>query len=198
MFATRRFVKCEGSMSTHWNNVYATHSSDSVSWYEPEPTTSLELFDAMGVTSRNSLIDVGGGESLLVDRLLARGHRDVTILDLSATALQASLSRLESNKVAAIESDVTTWHPTRTYDVWHGRAALHFIDDGRQSRYFANLLRALSPGAPWSSASSHHRVRRHVQDPRSRATTWANSWTSWDTVSTWSRTAGSCTGHLGT
>ena len=132
-------------MSSHWNEAYATHPSNTLSWYEPEPTISLELLDALGLTPTDSLIDIGGGESFLVDRLLARGHRDLTILDLSATALRASLARFERDEVTAIESDVTTWHPTRTYDAWHDRATLHFIDDRHRSRYFANLTRSLSP-----------------------------------------------------
>lgn len=133
-------------MSEHWNGVYATRGVDERSWSEPEPTTSLELLDVLGVTPRDSIIDIGAGESELVDRLRARGCTDLSILDLSATALAATRERIGHENVVTVEADVTTWHPTRHYDVWHDRAVLHFLSAPDALRYAGTLREALSPG----------------------------------------------------
>ena len=133
-------------MSEHWNSVYATRGVDERSWSEPEPTTSLELLDVLGVTPRDSIIDIGAGESELVDRLRARGCTDLSILDLSATALAATRERIGHENVVTVEADVTTWHPTRHYDVWHDRAVLHFLSAPDALRYAGTLREALSPG----------------------------------------------------
>ena len=132
-------------MSEHWDQVYDTREPDQVSWFEPEPATSLALFDELGVTPAGSVIDVGAGESLLGERLRARGHRDVTLLDISASALGQVVSRLGRDDVTTVEADVTTWVPPRRYDVWHDRAVLHFLGAEGAQRYVATLRAALSP-----------------------------------------------------
>lgn len=131
-------------MSSHWNHVYDEQPSDAVSWFEAEPTTSLELGDLLGVSREQSVIDVGAGESHYVARLLARGHHDVTVLDISPSALRALLGRLDNPLVTAVSSDVTTWEPSRTYDLWHDRAVLHFVAPERRELYAATLRRAVS------------------------------------------------------
>jgi trans-aconitate methyltransferase len=132
-------------MSEHWNNVYATRGVDERSWSETEPTTSLELLDELGVTPRDSILDIGAGESELVDHLRARGFTDLSVLDLSGTALGATRERIGHDNVVTIEADVTTWHPTRSYDVWHDRAVLHFLSAPDALRYASTLRDALSP-----------------------------------------------------
>ena len=132
-------------MSEHWDQVYDTREPDQVSWFEPEPATSLALFDALGVTPADSVIDVGAGKSLLGERLRARGHRDVTLLDISASALGQAVARVDRDDVTTVEADVTTWVPPRRYDVWHDRAVLHFLDAEGAQRYVATMRAALSP-----------------------------------------------------
>jgi trans-aconitate methyltransferase len=133
-------------MSEHWNGVYATRGVDERSWSEPEPATSLELLEVLGVTPRDSIIDIGAGESELVDYLRVRGFTDLSVLDLSSTALGATRERVGHDNVVTIEADVTTWHPARHYDVWHDRAVLHFLSAPDAQRYAATLRDALSAG----------------------------------------------------
>src|SRR5260370_8814094 len=97
----------------------------------------------------SAIIDIGGGASRLVDSLVSRGYEDVTVLDLSAAALAAARSRIgdKANRVAWITADVTAWQPSRTYDVWHDRAAFHFLTEPNdQAAYIARLRRALRVG----------------------------------------------------
>ena len=133
-------------MSQHWNDVYATRTVPERSWSEPEPTMSLELLDLLGVTAGNSVIDIGGGESRLVDHLFARGFTDVTVLDLADTALAVTRDRAGCENVATVQADVTVWQPTRHYDVWHDRAVLHFLSPRDAQRYANTLRGVLAPG----------------------------------------------------
>jgi SAM-dependent methyltransferase len=132
----------------HWNERYRAIGATEVSWYEPEPTVSLELLDALGVTPADAVIDVGGGASSLVDHLLARGHRDVAVLDLSAVALDEARRRLPADApVTWMARDVVTWDPPRRWAVWHDRAVLHFLtDDADRAAYVAVLRKAVEPG----------------------------------------------------
>jgi trans-aconitate methyltransferase len=131
-------------MSEHWDDVYASRAVSERSWSEREPTTSLELLDVVGVTTHDSLIDVGAGESELVDRLLTRGLTDVSVVDVSATALAVTRERVGADNVAAIRADVTTWRPSRQYDVWHDRTTLHFLSTTDALRYVTTLREVLS------------------------------------------------------
>lgn len=131
-------------MSEHWDDVYATKADSETSWFQPEPTTSLEILDALGVASNQSVIDVGGGRSHLVDALVERGHHDLTVLDISAVALQAVQDRLPHAAISRVLADASAWEPQRTFDVWHDRAAFHFLTDPHQRQdYFAAMSRAL-------------------------------------------------------
>lgn len=135
--------------ANHWDGVYATKSETEVSWFQPIAGPSLELVDRLAIPTSASFIDVGGGSSRLVDAMLARGFRDLTVLDLSAVALAAAEKRLgpAGDGVEWIVADATEWEPKRTWDVWHDRAAFHFLvtDDGRQA-YVRRLHRALTVG----------------------------------------------------
>jgi SAM-dependent methyltransferase len=132
--------------TTHWDRVYQDSKSDAVSWYQPEPNVSLEMIDHLGLSPRTVTIDVGGGASLLVDRLLARGFTDVTVLDMSAVALHASRQRVgDGAPVHWLIEDILEWKPTRTYDLWHDRAVFHFLADRDVESYLDLLRRALSP-----------------------------------------------------
>lgn len=132
----------------HWNGRYASIGLDAVSWYEPTPTTSLELINRIGTPPDVSVLDVGGGASGVAEMLCAEGCRDVTVLDLSASALEAARARASADApIAWIEADVLTWTPARTWDVWHDRAVLHFLlDETARQTYRSKLQAALAPG----------------------------------------------------
>ena len=133
-------------MSEHWDDVYANKADAETSWFQPEPSTSLEALDALGVVPSQSVIDVGAGRSHLVDALVERGHHDLTVLDISAVALQGVQDRLPQAAISRVLADASTWEPQRTFDVWHDRAAFHFLTDPNQRRgYFAAMSRALHP-----------------------------------------------------
>ncbi len=132
-------------MSDHWEQVYATRDVAQRSWSEDEPTTSLSLLEVLGVTPDTSLIDVGAGESELVDHLLARGLRDLTVLDLAANALAATRARSGREVVTMVPADVTTWVSSRRFDVWHDRAVLHFLAPDLAALYARTLRRVLAP-----------------------------------------------------
>ena len=113
----------------HWQNVYQTKSEQTVSWFQERPNVSLDLIHATGVDNGASIIDIGGGASRLVDALINEGFNAVSALDLSEKALATSKTRLgtQSQQVQWIVADITQWQPSQTYDVWHDRAALHFL-----------------------------------------------------------------------
>lgn len=133
----------------HWNRVYAEKDPSSVSWFQPEPEPSLRALDRLGARPTSSLIDVGGGASTLVDTLLERGWRDVTVLEIASTALERTKARLGevADNVAWEVADVTTWHPIRRYDVWHDRAVFHFLVQPEQrAAYRKAMAEGLAPG----------------------------------------------------
>jgi len=130
----------------HWETVYGARSQD-LGWYEPEPST-LELVTAHS-SAGDSLIDVGGGDSRLVDNLLDLGYDDVTVLDLSTVALDRARTRLAARALTArwVHADVTQFEPDRTWDLWHDRAVFHFlVDEDQRDAYRAVLRRAVAPG----------------------------------------------------
>jgi SAM-dependent methyltransferase len=137
------------SRKAHWENVYATKGEREVSWYQKSPAPSLELLALAGLAADASIIDIGGGASRLVDALVDRNVRRITVLDLSAAALDAARQRL-GNRAAGVEwvvADVTIWEPSETYDLWHDRAAFHFLTDpADQSVYVDRLRKAVKPG----------------------------------------------------
>lgn len=134
----------------HWQGVYARKAVDSVSWYRPHLETSLELLKEAGLGPESRVIDVGGGPSTLVDDLLARGVRDITVLDLSRQALDVARSRL-----GEAGAGVRWWAddllaaplPEAAYDLWHDRAVLHFLTaPDAAARYAMQAARAIAPG----------------------------------------------------
>jgi SAM-dependent methyltransferase len=135
--------------SAHWDGVYATKGADEVSWFQENPAISIELIKQTHASSGSAIIDIGGGASRLVDVLLRDGYRAITVLDLSATALELAKERIgpASATVDWIVADVTTWRPVRQYEVWHDRAAFHFLTDPDERRAYLDCLRsAVAPG----------------------------------------------------
>ena len=133
----------------HWQNVYATKAANEVSWYQDNPVPSLDLIAATGISTDAAIIDVGGGASRLVDALLDRGFQAITILDLSAKALETTKQRLgrRAEGVNWIAADVTTWQPRLSYDLWHDRAAFHFLTEAAdRDAYVARLKAAVRSG----------------------------------------------------
>jgi SAM-dependent methyltransferase len=133
----------------HWNQVYQTKGADDVSWYQRRPDVSLALINASGVSKDAGIIDVGGGESTLVDFLLDNGYSHLAVLDLSGAALRHSRSRLgaRASTVEWFEADVTSFEPPHRFGLWHDRAVLHFLTAADDRRgYIATLRRTLQPG----------------------------------------------------
>lgn len=122
----------------HWENVYETKNPDQVSWTQKKPQTSLDFIKSSGLRKDASIIDIGGGDSNLVDFLLEEGYENITVLDISAKALEKAQQRLgdSAGKVKWIVTDITAFEPTETYDIWHDRAAFHFLTTQEQiSKY---------------------------------------------------------------
>jgi len=115
----------------HWENIYQTKELQDVSWFEPNPETSLDFFKKFNVPTTAKIIDIGGGDSFLVDHLLDLGYENITVLDISEAAINRAKNRLgdRADMVTWIVSDVTTFRPTEKYDFWHDRAAFHFLTD---------------------------------------------------------------------
>lgn len=134
----------------HWEKVYADKSSLKVSWYQAEPTLSLELISNTRIAKDASIIDVGGGSSVLVDYLLQNGYQNISVLDLSTKALNHAQQRLA--KLAAqvnwITADITEFTPPQSYDLWHDRAVFHFLTSEQDQKQYVEVLKnSTKPGA---------------------------------------------------
>ncbi|WP_459209339.1 class I SAM-dependent methyltransferase [Aquimarina rhabdastrellae] len=130
----------------HWENIYQNKQLENVSWYQPKPTTSLELITELSIAKNAKIIDIGGGDSFLVDHLLALGYEHMTVLDISEAAIERAKKRLgyQAEQVTWIVADATTFETSETYDVWHDRAAFHFLtNDEDIKRYITNVDKAL-------------------------------------------------------
>ncbi len=133
----------------HWQNVYATKAEKEVSWFQENPVPSMEFIAAASIARDAAIIDVGGGASRLVDSLLEKGFQRIAILDLSANALEEAKKRLgrRADGIDWIAADVTAWEPTTTYDLWHDRAAFHFLTEtADRDAYVVRLKKAVRPG----------------------------------------------------
>lgn len=131
---------------THWEKVYRTTAADELGWYQVHPTMSLNLIESTGFQKTGSLIDVGGGDSTLVDHLLDQGFKHVTVLDISSAALKRAKARLgdRAHLVTWIEGDVTDFRSSKTYEVWHDRAVFHFLTDAEdREKYCETMNRAV-------------------------------------------------------
>jgi SAM-dependent methyltransferase len=126
----------------HWENVYTTKGEREVSWFEDSPTFSFDLIRSTGVSTSASIIDIGAGASRLVDALINEGFEAVTVLDLSKKALATAKARLGplGEKVRWVVADVTTWRPFQIYDVWHDRAAFHFLTEPKDRAAYAERV----------------------------------------------------------
>ncbi|RRQ22143.1 class I SAM-dependent methyltransferase [Thiohalobacter thiocyanaticus] len=134
---------------SHWEAIYRDKSPLEVSWYQQEPALSLELIRHSGIAHDAPIIDVGGGASVLVDRLQAAGYTNLSVLDISTQALACARRRLgmAAEHIDWIEADITAFSPSCNYALWHDRAVFHFLT-GKvdRVRYVEVLHRALPPG----------------------------------------------------
>ncbi len=136
-------------VKTHWEKIYGTKAPDAVSWYRPHLEISLELIQRAAPQRSASIIDVGGGESTLVDDLLAQGYQNITVLDVSETAIEATRKRLGpvSAQVHWLVADITDAQlEPGAYDVWHDRAVFHFLTAPEaRAAYVRQVAKAVKP-----------------------------------------------------
>ena len=129
-------------LKTYWEDVYRTKHSDQMSWTQRRPDTSLALIDDLHLPKNDPIIDIGGGESMLVDYLLQKGYTDITVLDISQTAIDHAKARLGplSDRVTWIASNVLDFIPSRTYRVWHDRATFHFLTENKDIEKYVGIV----------------------------------------------------------
>ena len=138
----------EFDRKNHWEQIYQTKKPDEVSWYQPMPVTSLSFFDQYNVPKEAKIIDIGGGDSYLVDHLLNLGYKDITVLDISEASLERAKSRLgnRSGLVTWIVADAATFKPIERYDFWHDRAAFHFLTkEDEIQNYIHTVHQSINP-----------------------------------------------------
>jgi 2-polyprenyl-3-methyl-5-hydroxy-6-metoxy-1,4-benzoquinol methylase len=126
----------------HWNNIYSSKKLEEVSWYQPIPETSLDFIINSEISKDEPIIDVGGGDSFLIDNLIKGGFNDLTVLDISEVAIERAKLRLGENaeKVNWIVSDIRDFNPIREYSVWHDRAVFHFLRKEQEINFYLKSL----------------------------------------------------------
>jgi trans-aconitate methyltransferase len=133
----------------HWQRTYEAKAEREVSWHQDQPEPSLTLVTAAAPSLASPIIDIGGGSSHLVDHLVQRGYSRIAVLDTSPAALARSQARLgaQATSVDWIVADITAWTPAERYEVWHDRAAFHFmVTEADRAAYLARMRQALFPG----------------------------------------------------
>ncbi|MEO6831323.1 MAG: class I SAM-dependent methyltransferase [Chitinophagaceae bacterium] len=127
----------------HWEHIYATKGSNEVSWTQEIPKTSLDFIHSFNLPKTASIIDIGGGDSRLVDYLLDEGFENISVLDISENAIERAKQRLgdEAKKVTWIVSDVTEFYPSNSYDCWHDRATFHFLTNSDDRNAYLAIAR---------------------------------------------------------
>lgn len=126
----------------HWDNVFSTKQEKEVSWYQESPKTSLDLVAKSNIPKDAKIIDIGGGDSYLIDNLLELGYTNLTLLDISLKAIERIKKRLgvDADKITFIVSDVLEFKPDSTFDFWHDRASFHFLTEKKQIAIYAKLV----------------------------------------------------------
>lgn len=125
----------------HWDKVYETKAENEVSWFQAIPQHAGELMKLFNLPLNAGIIDIGGGDSHFVDAMLAAGYKNITVLDISAAAIYRAIARLgeKAGKVSWIVSDITSFKPTKQYDLWHDRAAFHFLITEQQIKEYVSI-----------------------------------------------------------
>lgn len=129
------------NQTSHWEDVYRTKAAEERSWTQAVPEPSLSMIVGLDLPRSAPIIDIGGGDSRLVDALLDAGFHDVTVLDISQEALSRAQERLgeRAQKVRWIVADITTFTPERHYALWHDRAVFHFLTDRQQIQNYVAI-----------------------------------------------------------
>jgi SAM-dependent methyltransferase len=133
----------ETTRKNHWETVYETKNPNEVSWTQEIPKTSLDFIKSFDLTKKSKIIDIGGGDSKLVDFLIEEGFENITVLDISAKAIEKAKARLGVNaeKVNWVVSDITEFEPNETFEVWHDRATFHFLTSEEQIQKYMETAR---------------------------------------------------------
>ena len=131
------------SIQQHWQHIYQTKQAHEVSWTQEVPETSLGFINSFELPKNAPIIDIGGGDSKLVDHLLKLGYTDLTVLDISEESLERAKQRLgkDADKIHWIVSDIRDFTPGRKYAVWHDRAAFHFLVSAEEVKEYLQLVR---------------------------------------------------------
>lgn len=126
----------------HWENIYQTKEFENVSWYQKKPEVSLNFLKEYKIDQSAKIIDVGGGDSYFVDHLLELGYQDITVLDISESAIERAKLRLgdKAKNVKWIVTDASSFVPNEKYDFWHDRAAFHFLTDKNEIESYINTI----------------------------------------------------------
>ena len=132
---------------SHWEQVYETKHPRTVSWFQTEPTVSIELVQNSGVKKTDAIIDVGGGASGFADCLQSRGYKNVTVLDISSAAIELSQKRLgeRSRTITWYATDITAFEPPHSFALWHDRAVFHFLTNPSERRKYVEVLKRSVP-----------------------------------------------------
>lgn len=130
------------NFKSHWENVYQSKNENEVSWYQEVPSKSLDLINSLNLRKDSKIIDVGAGESRLVDNLLSLGFKNVTVLDISSKSIEKTKQRLgkKSKLVNWVVSDIVDFIPEKSFDLWHDRAAFHFLTDKISIKKYVDLV----------------------------------------------------------
>ena len=131
-------------LEDHWQNVYDKKNENEVSWYQKSPKLSLEFVKSLNLSLDAEIIDIGAGESRLVDNLLEMGFVNLSVLDISSKSIEKTKKRLglKSKLVNWIVSDINNFNPTKEYDLWHDRAAFHFLKDSVEIDNYVKLVKS--------------------------------------------------------
>lgn len=126
----------------HWEKVFATKQENEVSWFQPKPETSINFFIENQIPKDAKIIDIGGGDSYLIDNLIEMGYQNLFLLDISANAIERIKNRLgaKAENVTFIISDIVDFQPEITFDVWHDRASFHFLTNDNEISSYKNLV----------------------------------------------------------
>ncbi len=121
-----------------WEKVYQSKPLTETSWYEPVPETSLDIISGLKLPKDAAIVDIGGGDSLLADHLLALGYSNITVLDISSAAIERAKLRLGKKAVLVnwITSDMLLFNGAEKFDLWHDRAAFHFLTDPQDQQLY--------------------------------------------------------------
>jgi hypothetical protein len=133
----------QAPLKQHWENIYRTKQPNEVSWTEEVPTVSLGFIHQFNLPKDAKIIDIGGGDSKLVDHLLAEGYSNVSVLDISAAAIDRAKKRLgeKATSVKWFETDILEFKPNDKYDLWHDRAAFHFQTEPDKIEGYLNIVK---------------------------------------------------------